>query len=346
MSDQDFVEIINDLRPIFNKYFNESRAVFPTTFTINTVIALAYFAKKKVDYAVVEVSVGGERDSTNAIPHKELALITNIGIDHTGVLGNTKVEIAKNKAGIIKPKSIVVTSERDEKLIKIIKNVAQKRRVSDFTVLDSDRYSKSNKDIIKCDWNGIDFIFEGDKYHINNFGHHQITNAELVITASKKIGISKDAIKKGIAATEFPIRLEVVSQKPYIVIDGAHNSDKIKSTILGIASIKNKYKNLHLLIGFSDNKDYKKFIKELVSLKPVSISCTRFTKNLFRRPADPKKLVKLIKNINPKIDAESFLEPEFALEWSRKKLKKDDLLLITGSMFLSGELRPRFKKIK
>ncbi len=187
---------------------------------------------------------------------------------------------------------------------------------------------------------------DGITYHLNNLGYHQIANAKVAIAAAKKLGISDKVIKAGLGATEFPIRFEVVSQKPYVILDGAHNADKVKATVLGIKNLKNKYKNLHLLIGFSDNKDHDSFLKELLNLKPKSLACTRFTKNIFRKTADPKKLMNAALKVNPKLKVAAFLDPEASLAWSMKQADKNDLVLVTGSMFLSGELRPHFKKIK
>jgi len=101
-----------------------------------------------------------------------------------------------------------------------------------------------------------------------------------------------------------------------------------------------------LLIGFSDNKDHATFLKELLTLKPTSLACTRFTKNIFRKTADPKKLMNAALKINQKLKVASFLDPQAALAWTQKQSHKDDLTLVTGSMFLAGELRPNFKKIQ
>ena len=101
-----------------------------------------------------------------------------------------------------------------------------------------------------------------------------------------------------------------------------------------------------LFRSFSDNKDHSSFLEELIALKPKSLACTRFTQNIFRKTADPKKLKSVALKINPRLKVESFLDPKAALAWSRSQLGNEDLLLVTGSMFLSGELRSIFKKIQ
>lgn len=346
MSDDDFVQMVTDLKPVWDKYVHQAHFTFPSMVSLNTIIALYYFAKNKVDFAILEVACGGKNDGTNVIPYKDVAVITNIGLDHISILGNTKELIAENKAGIITKGCHVITAERDPKIIKILEIAAKKKRASSFEGVKTDRYG-DHKDVnLKQNWEGTDFTINNVSYHLNNLGQHQIDNAKVAIAAAKKIGIKDEVIQAGLAATEFPIRFEVVSSKPYVILDGAHNADKIKAAILGIKKLQSKYNKLHLLIGFSDNKDHASFLKELLSLEPASLSCTRFTKNIFRRTADPKKLMSQALKIKSELKTAAFLDPEAALAWSLKQASKNDLVLVTGSMFLSGELRPHFKKIK
>jgi len=318
MSEKQFAEIIEDLKPVWDNYIHNANYTFPSMTSLNTIIALYYFAKNKVDYAIMEVTCGGKNDGTNVIPHKDVAIITNIGLDHTAILGGTKELIAENKSGIITKGSHVITAEHTPKLVKIIKTTADKKKALSFKEVATDRYGNKDGVIVKQDWTGLDFKIDGVIYHLNNLGYHQIDNARVAIEAARKLGVSEKAISEGLLATEFPIRFEVVSQKPYIILDGAHNADKVKAT----------------------------FLKELLTLKPKSLACTRFTKNIFRKTADPKKLMTTALKLNSKLKTASFLDPQAALVWSQQQAKQDDLILVTGSMFLSGELRPYFKKIQ
>lgn len=346
MSEKEFIEMVTDLKPIWDNYIHTANYTFPSMVSLNTIIALYYFAKNKVDYAVLEVTCGGKHDGTNVIPYKDVAIITNIGLDHISILGNTKEKIAENKSGIITKGCNVFTAEHNHKLVKIIEKVAKNKKALSFEEVETDRYGDKSGTITKQTWSGTDFKIDGVSYHLNNLGYHQIDNAKIAIAATKKLGVSEASIKKGLMATEFPIRFEVVSDKPYIILDGAHNADKVKATILGVKNLSKKYNNLHLLVGFSDNKDHSTFLKELLTLKPKSVACTRFTKNIFRKTADPKKLMNSSLKIQKNLNVASFLDPLAALAWTRRNAKSNDLILVTGSMFLSGELRPLFKKIQ
>lgn len=346
MSEKEFIQMVTDLKPVWDEYIHSANFTFPSMVSLNTIIALYYFAKNKVDFAILEVACGGKNDGTNVIPYKDVAIITNIGLDHISILGNSKEQIAENKSGIITKGCHVITAERDPKIIKILKSAAKKKKAASFEVVETDRYGDKGNDAIKQDWNGTDFKIDNVSYHLNNLGYHQIANAKVAIVAARKLGISNEAIKAGLQETEFPIRFEVVSQKPYVILDGAHNADKVKATVIGIKNLQKKYKNLHLLVGFSDNKDHDTFLKELLALGPKSLACTRFTKNIFRKTADPKKMMSIALKINPNLKTAAFLDPQAALAWSRQQANSSDLVLVTGSMFLAGELRSIFKKIK
>jgi len=242
MSEKDFVEMVTDLKPVWDEYIHSANFTFPSMVSLNTIIALYYFAKHKVDFAILEVACGGLNDGTNVIPYKDVAIITNIGLDHISILGNTKEQIALNKSGIITKGCNVITAERDPKIIKILEIAAKKKKASSFVGVETDRYGDKGSVVAKQDWNGTDFKLDGIAYHLNNLGYHQIANAKVAIVAAKKLGISDEVIQTGLAATEFPIRFEVVSQKPYVILDGAHNADKVKATVLGVKNLQKKYK--------------------------------------------------------------------------------------------------------
>ena len=133
--------------------------------------------------------------------------------------------------------------------------------------------------------------------------------------------------------------MEIVSKNPMIILDGAHNPDKIKTTIEAVTDHRSPITNLHLIIAFTADKNISKMIKQLATLKPKSIACTRYTNNPFRQPANPKDLADRFKKILPKTKIEIFLDPQDAFTWSKKQAIRNDLLLVTGSMFLGGELK-------
>jgi len=334
MPKTDFAKIITKLKPLFDEYIRTSPYDMLSYGEMSTAIALYYFAQQKVDWAVLEVGCGGRYDSTNVIPRKDVAVITNIGLDHKGTIGDTREAIAIEKSGIIKPNCQVFTSEKSKKILEIINKEARKNKVK---VNKCNAKIKINKQTLQ----GIEFIYNKEKYSLPVLGEHQAKNAVLVIDLAKSLKIPEEIIKTGLSSVKIPICMEVINQKPLIILDGAHNDKKIESSLQTIKQISGKNK-VHLVVGFAHNKEWGKLIKQLAKLKPVTISCTRFSNNIFRKVASPKEVADKFKKLLPKTKVNIFLDAREALEWSKQQAKQNETILVTGSIFLSGEIREQF----
>lgn len=339
ISKKDFAATTNELKQAFDVYLRTSPYDPLSFFEITTALTLLYFAKQKVEWLVLETGCGGRYDSTNIIPHKDLAIITNIGLDHTEILGPTKEIIAKEKAGIIKYGAPVITAERFSRIKKIIEQEAR-RGNSSFHV------SNTKADIISSNTEGTDFIYKDSYMHMGIPGVHQVPNAVLAIDAATLLDIPQKAILSGIASTTQPLRMEIMSHSPTIILDGAHNPDKIKTTVLSTQTLladttrfDPKKTNIHLILSFSNNKNLRHMIRQLLSLNPRSVACTRNTVNYFRKVAHPLEIANLCKKHASGTNIETFIDPIDALLWSQKQAKAGDIILSTGSIFTSGELR-------
>lgn len=334
MTEKEFVQIITELKPALDKYIRTSPYGMLTHFDMLTIIGFVFFAKKKVEWAVIEVGLGGRLDSTNVLPHKDVAVITKIGLDHTEVLGDTKEKIAVEKAGIILPHTPVFTMETDTKILNIIQQEVKKRKAKLFLS------SLPEHIIHHSDLSGSTFEIEGKKIQISAPGHHQISNALLSRDIARFLGIKDSAIIQGLKKAKQILRLEIISKQPLLVLDGAHNEDKMRSTVEALQNNKFlSYKKVHLVVGFSGDKDIRKMVELLSRLRPTAIACTRQTQHLFRKVAHPQALEQLFQKYSPHSRKEVFLDPENALKWAQKQQKPGDLVLVTGSIFLSGELR-------
>ncbi len=135
--------------------------------------------------------------------------------------------------------------------------------------------------------------------------------------------------------------MEVVSKTPLIILDGAHNQDKIASTVESTKIIleKTKKQRVHIVFGLSQDKKLDDILSQILTLPVASTACTRNTVNSLRPVHSPRDIAHYIRKKRPDIAVESFLDPHDALQWSRQRTKKHDILLVTGSIFLSGELR-------
>jgi len=239
-----------------------------TTFELMTALAFAYFAQKGVDFQVVEVGLGGRLDATNVV-EPEVCVITSISFDHTEVLGNTLAEIATEKAGIIKPGCIVVTSAQPDEAARIIEAACLNRGAGLVRV---------GSDVT---WQGCGFDGErqllrvkgrlaGYELSLPLLGQHQLENAAtavatLEVLAEKGFHISGDSITRGLAQVSWPGRLQVLSRRPLIVVDGAHNPDSARKLRQSLEQYFD-FDRAILIIGVSSDKDIAGIISELVPL--------------------------------------------------------------------------------
>ncbi len=336
MTEKEFVSIVEYLKPKLDLYIRETKYDMISFFELTEAIGLIFFTRNKVTHAVMEVACGGRYDSSNIIPQKDIAIITNIGLDHVGIIGNNKSEIAYEKAGIItQHTTFAITGEKNNAIAKIIEKEAVTQKVA-YQRIDKPLYSD-----VSISKKGTSFTYFGNKYFLPVFGEHQIHNAVLCIEAAQKLGIKSQAIREGLKKAEQPLRMEIIQEKPLIILDGAHNEDKIKSTVHTVRSLQKLYslKHIRLIIGFSEDKNIEAMLKQLLELKPTSIAVTRNTMNTFRKVADIMALRSQIKRILPGCATELFLDPYDAYQYTRKITKNTDCILVTGSIFLSGELR-------
>lgn len=335
MTKKEFVTIIEELKPVLDTYVRVSPYDTLSFHEITTAIALLYFVKKNTAWAVVEVGCGGRYDASNILPHKDAAIITNIGLDHTQILGKRKTTIAYEKAGIICPDTIAFTMETNPRVLQVIEKECQKQQVP----LKKIRPNTARMQTTTL--SHTTFLYQNTSYSIPAFGAHQVNNATLVIEVAKQLGIHPTAIAAGLRRVVQPLRMEIISKKPLIILDSAHNEDKIKTTVAATSLLRatTKKKNLHLVVGFSGDKDIIRMVNSLSILQPKTIACTRNTVNIFRKVAHPKEIAAAFTKLFPTATVKIFLDPLDAFVWGQTKTRANDLLLVTGSTFVASEIR-------
>ncbi len=333
MGKDKFIQLIESIKPKLDTYIRRSPYGMLSFFELCEAIGLLWFAQNKVDWVVLEAACGGRYDSSNILPKKDVAVITNIGLDHLGIIGNNKKEIAHEKAGIITKDCAAFTAEKESGIKMIIQKQADKQDVKLHTI-DTGAYRP-----VKHDWQGIKFRYKDRYFTLPVIGRHQAHNAMLAIDIARFLGIRYSNINKGLNSISLPIRMEVARRDPFIILDSAHNEDKIKSTVQTLLEINKEKKPLHLLIGFSEDKNLKNILTQLVRLRPQTIACTRNTINPLRKVADPVKTARKLKKMLPKTKIEVFFAPDSAFDYLRRQAEREDIILCTGSVFLSGELR-------
>ncbi|MSU82770.1 bifunctional folylpolyglutamate synthase/dihydrofolate synthase [Anaerobutyricum soehngenii] len=324
----------------------EKTGLKPTLFEVETAISFLYFKEEEVDYALIEVGMGGRMDATNVIRHPELTVISSISYDHQAFLGDTLEEISWQKAGIIKESCPVVLSENSDEVCKVIEQEAKKKRVkcieiepTDYEVLSETPY-------------GSTFLWKEQRYETKLPGRHQVSNAVTALAASEylfhkdyeKNNARKAIAKKldemnvksaqqgGIIRTCWPGRLEVLKKEPLFYRDGAHNPDGAKK----LAAFLQKYftnKKIIYIMGVLKDKEYKKMLRYLM---PMAKEVYVFKPNN-ERGLSAQILADTIKEV---ADVSVTIESDVnaAVFRALDTAKPDDVLVACGSLSFMEEM--------
>ena len=308
ISNREIVEYFLKIKPyIKNQSF----------FEITTAIAFLHFNEKNVDFVVLEVGLGGRLDATNVV-NSIISVITNIELEHTDILGNTIGKVAFEKAGIIKNNVPLVTGAKG-KALEVIKKIAQDR--------DSHLYLTKKF---------VDASFE----YLN--GGFQQENKNIALTAINvlrkyySLRINDEQIKDGINKTQWQGRFEFISKN--VLVDCAHNPAGFETLKRELTIIKrqSKIKNYIFVIGIQNDKDIATMLKIIKSLYSTII----FTKSNNEKATKTQELLKIfnIINQNKKIIIKIINTPRNALKYAKKISSKNDLVVVTGSIYLVGEV--------
>jgi len=316
----------------------------PTFFEIITAVGMLHFAQQKVDFAVLEVGMGGQFDATNVVDPL-VSVITSISLDHVEHLGTTVDRIAFEKAGIIKEHRPVVSGVREPGPANIIQQTADSRHAKVYRLgTDFDRRWQPGEMPTntppQVQW--FNRNQQSPWYPLAMWGRHQADNAALAIQSvhllkEQGITISDEALASGLSKAVIPGRLEVFSQSPWLIVDAAHNEQSIKVLLDSLAMVPARKR----LILFAVSKD--KQIREM--LKVLSGHCdticfTRYSSS--SRGADPEHLLSLWHAVGGQ--GGSIFEP--ATDAWRTLVKvagPNDLVCATGSVFLVGEIRQLYR---
>ena len=302
---KEFVALIEKIRPVAEKFRNRDELGSLSFFEILTACAFLYFKERKVDFAVLETGLGGRLDATN-VTEPLICGITSISLEHTDKLGASLEEIAREKAGIIKPQGIVFSAPQDEKIMGVIREACRERNAKLY---------EAGRDIDK-------------DLEINLIGRHQVENAALAVSMLNHINIKEEAIRKGLKNVSWPGRLQVVRKEPYVILDGAQNVASIKAVLSSIKEIF-RYKRLISVFGISRDKDIKGVSTELDKTSDLVI----LTKSSNSRAKEPFYL----KENFSRTKAEIANDVEEALKLSFSAADKEDLILVTGSLYVVGD---------
>lgn len=303
-----------------------------TEFEALTAAAFLCYKALNCDVVVLEVGLGGRLDATNVIDTPLVNVITSLSLDHTAILGDTIEKIAYEKCGIIKENGNVISSfGQPENALDIIRKTAENKNCS-FTVPDKNRL-----EILKCDVFGTEFIYKNEKYSVSMPGLHQVKNMTAVIECcdvlKNTFNITSDNIKNGISASHLPARVEVISKKPLIILDGGHNEDGAKAffeTLKPELECKNK---VYVLAGMMADKAVETSLLNLMKTADCFVCVTPDNPRALKATELSKIAEKYCANTHP------FDSPISAVDYILEKLTSDDVFCAVGSLYLAGEIR-------
>ena len=350
ISKEDLSHIITEVSSAVDKVV-ELGYSNPTEFEIITCAGFLYFYKNNIDFAVVEVGMGGRLDSTNVII-PILSIITSISLDHTKILGDTIDKIAYEKAGIIKSGIPVVMYpqqkqseeviericiEKNSNLIKVSKQSSiylgkENLQQVAITSMEGTVYNDILTQKMKVQTLNNDYIID-----LALLGKHQLLNCSVAVHAIEELivqgaTINKDNILKGLETVKWPARLEVMNKKPLVVIDGAHNIDGIINLTESIDMYFN-YNKIILILGILADKQVEEMIKTIV---PKVSRVITVTPNSERAELSKQLKVQVEKYST---NCESIENYDEAYKKALSYCHEEDLLLVCGSLYMVGDMR-------
>jgi dihydrofolate synthase / folylpolyglutamate synthase len=310
----------------------ELSGVRPTRFEILTLAAFRWFADVAVDVAVVEVGMAGRWDATN-VADGVVAVVTNVGLDHTEVLGPTRAHIAREKAGIVKPISRLVLGETDPELVSIFAD----EHPAELWLRDRDFGCDRNE--VAVGGRSLDLVTPGARYEevfLALHGAHQADNAAIALAAAEAFfgrPLHEDVVREAFATVHVPGRFEVIARAPLVVLDGAHNPDGARAAAATLDDFGIAGERL-LVVGMNSGRDAREMLEALGARSArVVVACAAD----WARAMAPGEIAEAAAALG--VEAEVVPSVADALARARALATEDDLVLVAGSLYVVGEAR-------
>lgn len=337
ISEEEFASVLEEVKlAIANSNMQSSDP--PTEFEVLTVMAFTYFDRMDVDFAVIEVGLGGRLDATNVICPL-ISVITHIGLDHVDRLGNTLTEIAGEKCGIIKQGRPVVCATQEPEVYEVIGAIARERGSALCATGRDVQYEVVSKSIDRACINVRSVNGELEVTNVTFFlpGTFQLDNCACAIATMWQlreygINIDSDTIRRGMARVEWPARFEIIKKDPLIVLDAGHNVDAAERLRETIECLPH-FEKMIMVAGLLQDKDVSGYLAVLGPCADVLIAT---------QPASPRALsAQTLADIAEKVTSSRLVitEPRKAVDTAISMASPNDFVLISGSFYLAGEVR-------
>ncbi len=307
-----------------------------TFFEFVTVMAFIYFARRQVDVAVVEVGLGGRLDATNMVTPL-VSLITTISKDHEAYLGPDELSIAREKGGIIKPAVPVVCGKVSQDVSALLGRIALERHAPAYSLGTNFSFFLKNEGLF--DYTGIKRHFLNLKLALR--GRHQRANASLALAAlelaQENFAIGESVIRQGLETVRWPGRLEVMLEQPMVILDGAHNPEGIRALVEELTDLR-QGRRIRLLFATMADKEWEIMLRAVTK----AVDEVVFTRVEIERSADPQQFpAKMLEPVTHRVIPNS----RTALRTLLDEAHADDMIVVAGSLYLLGEVRPMLEEI-
>lgn len=332
VEEDDFTALVNEMRPVIDTIPDI------TWFEVVTGLAFLYFARQAVDVAVIEVGLGGRLDATNVVT-PVVSVITSLSFDHTHLLGDSLASIAWEKAGIIKPGVPIVSAPQPPEALEVLAATAAERSAP-LTLVGRDWLYTAGE----SSWEGQHFVAgpagtEPEAYCTALIGEHQALNATVALAAlehARQAGLplSREAMQRGLRSVDWPGRLEIVEQRPLVILDAAHNADSARRLAAALGQQFSQGPKA-LVFGASSDKDVGGMFDALLPHASVLIA----SQAVHSRAMSPDAIESVARSKGYEGSVWHIPAAAEALAKAAELVGPDGLVCVTGSLFIVGEMR-------
>lgn len=357
ISEEEVANLLPEVRAAVEQIDREKTFNPFIPYEVATALTLLYFQRQGVQHAVLEVGIGGRLDATN-VTQPLVSVIASISYDHMNILGNTLGEIATEKAGIIKPGRVVVTSAQAPEALLAIARIAQERQAR-LVRIGSAEADPAQAEVDAGRLPALSYRFQSqeqseERQTFNVFtpqglyrdleiplaGLHQVENATLALatlellraTGSAECAWDEAALRQGLREVRWSARIEIIARQPTIIVDGAHNADSMQKLVQSLRSLFS-FQRLFVVLGCNADKDLPGMIQALADIDGVIL-----TRALNPRSATLERMQELFAQFAPGVTVSSAGESRAAVELARALAAPDDLICATGSLYLAAEV--------
>ena len=343
ISDESFLRWLNHLMP-YVREMEEKGLETPSYYELWTLIAICYFAHEVYpDFVVWETLLGGRLDATNVV-YPIVSVITQIGMDHQDLLGDTIGDIAKEKAAIIKSGVPVVCGARNSEAQEVVIHQAKQKKAPIYRIGKDFRVRLQHQSSREQEFEFSNVFRSISNLKIQLLGQHQLENVAIVLMTLDVLRqfyaalIDDDQLRQGLYNTTWPGRLEKVNEKPLILMDAAHNVDGVKALVRAIKELYT-YDRLILLTAMMQDKEVDLMLNQLLPLAD-EVLATQVANQ--ERSLTAEELSQKVRQLQPQQKVQHFSQALEAVQYAKSIQQEGDLLLITGSLYLISEIRRFF----